>query len=115
MKILSKENSLMHYKWGENCDGWNFVDENSLSIKLEKMLPQTSEQKHYHEHVQQFFFITKGIANFEIDDENFIVKQNEGIHILPKQKHKISNTANEDLEFILSSQPSTVNDRINCD
>jgi mannose-6-phosphate isomerase-like protein (cupin superfamily) len=115
MKILSKENSLKHYKWGENCDGWNFVDENSLSVKLEKMLPHTSEQKHYHEHAQQFFFIIKGIATFEIDDKNFIVKQNEGIHILPKQKHKISNTENEDLEFILSSQPSTINDRVNCD
>jgi mannose-6-phosphate isomerase-like protein (cupin superfamily) len=115
MKILSKEYSLKHYKWGENCDGWNFVDENSLSIKLEKMLPHTSEQKHYHEHAQQFFFIIKGIATFEIDDKNLIVKQNEGIHILPMQKHKISNQENEELEFILSSQPSTVNDRINCD
>jgi mannose-6-phosphate isomerase-like protein (cupin superfamily) len=115
MKILSKQNPLKHYKWGENCDGWNLVDENSLSVKLEKMPPFTAEQKHYHEHAQQFFFIIKGKAVFEIGDENFIVNQNEGIHILPMQKHKISNTENEDLEFILSSQPSTVNDRINCE
>lgn len=115
MKIVSKENPLKYYKWGEDCDGWNLVEENSLSVKMEKMPPFTTEQKHYHEYAQQFFFIIKGTAVFEIENEIVFVKQNEGIQILPMQKHKISNPENGDLEFILSSQPSTINDRINCE
>ena len=32
---VSKENPLMHYQWGNHCDGWNLVEENELSVKLE--------------------------------------------------------------------------------
>jgi len=113
MNAVSKYNSLKHYQWGNNCDGWNFVDENSLSIKLERMPAQTSEKKHFHERSQQFFYILKGEAVFEIEEERIHVKAEQGIHIKAGTEHRIINEGNEDLEFILTSQPSTVNDRIN--
>ncbi|HSZ84439.1 MAG TPA: cupin domain-containing protein [Puia sp.] len=102
-----------HYHWGGNCDGWNLVEENSLSVKLERMPPKTSEQKHYHQHSQQFFYILKGEAIFEIQQERITVKSKQGIHISAGKEHRIINESNEDVEFILTSQPSTVNDRIN--
>ena len=114
-RILSVNHSLKHYTWGEGCDGWNMVDEKELSVKLEKMPPCTAEQKHFHENAQQFFFILKGKAVFEIDDLRFVVKANHGIHIRPFQKHRVINESGIELEFILSSQPSTSNDRINCE
>ena len=111
--MVSKHNSLKHYQWGNNCDGWNFVDDNSLSVKQERMPPNTEEQLHYHQNAQQFFFILKGTATFEIDGTTTAVNENEGICIHPMAKHKIMNRANADLEFILTSQPSTINDRHN--
>jgi len=113
MNIVSKYNSLKHYQWGENCDGWNLVDEKTLSVKLERMPSHTSEQKHFHQHSQQFFYILKGEAIFEIQQERISVKSEQGIHIKAGIQHRIINESNEDLEFILSSQPSTMNDRIN--
>lgn len=113
MNVVSKSNALKHYQWGENCDGWNMVDESSLSVKLERMPPHTAEQKHLHQHAQQFFFILKGEAVFEIQQERVYVKSDQGIHIKDGLEHRILNESNEDLEFILSSQPSTYNDRIN--
>ena len=107
-KAVSKFNSLKHYKWGNDCDGWNFVDEENLSIKQERMPAGTSEELHYHSKAEQFFFILKGIASFEIE-----VKEQEGLHIKAGLKHRIINNTTEDLEFILYSQPSTKNDRIN--
>jgi mannose-6-phosphate isomerase-like protein (cupin superfamily) len=115
MNAVSKNNSLKHYQWGENCDGWNLVDEKSLSVKLERMPARTSEQKHFHQHAQQFFYILKGEAVFEIQRERVSVKSEQGIHINAGEEHRIINESNEDLEFILSSQPSTINDRINVD
>ena len=112
-KVVSKYQSLKHYQWGNDCDGWNFVEEESLSIKQERMPAGCSEQLHYHRHSQQFFFILKGIATFEIENKLVEVKEQEGLHIKPGLKHRILNNTKEDLEFILSSQPSTVNDRIN--
>ena len=91
-----------------------FVDTDGLSVKLEHMPQQTAETLHYHEKAQQFFFILKGIATLEADGKFFTVKANEGFHIFPGTRHRIANNSNEELEFILSSQPSTNKDRFNC-
>ena len=113
IQALNKSNALHHYKWGNNCDGWVFVDTNELSVKLELMPMQTTESIHYHKKSQQFFFILKGIATFEVDGKIFLVKENEGFHIPSGKKHRIANNSNDNLEFILSSQPSTNNARFN--
>ena len=115
MTVVSIHNSLTHYQWGNNCDGWNFVDEDSLSVKLERMPPNTSEQRHFHRHSQQFFYILKGEAVFEIQQDRISVKSEQGIRIAAVKEHRIINENDADLEFILTSQPSTVKDRINVD
>ena len=115
--LFSKENCLSHYKWGDgnNCDGWNFVDTDAMSVKQELMPPNAVEQMHYHEHATQFFFILSGTAIFVIDDKVTILGPQQGIEIRPGQKHRVSNHAHANLEFILYSHPSTKNDRINCE
>jgi mannose-6-phosphate isomerase-like protein (cupin superfamily) len=115
MTIVSKENALQYQQWGDHCDSWILVDEETLSVKLERMPPATAEQKHFHSLAGQFFFILKGRAVFEINEEKILVETDHGIHIRPLIKHKICNQEETDLEFILSSQPSTRNDRINCE
>lgn len=112
--IVSKYNALKHYKWGADCNGWNLVDEESLSVKQEQMPAGASEQMHYHEMAQQFFFILKGTAFFEVEQTFSNVHAGEGIHIKAGAKHRIVNNGPEYLEFILCSQPATANDRINC-
>lgn len=114
MKPVSKYEPLKHYKWGDDCDGWNLVDNSSLSVKQERMPVNTSEERHYHQHAQQFFFILKGRATFEMEDSVIEIKQGEGLHVEAGKSHRILNRAGEDLEFLLCSQPSTTNDRINC-
>ena len=113
--FVSRDNALRYQQWGDHCDSWAMVDEETLSVKLERMPPGTSEQKHFHQSANQFFFILKGKAIFEINDKKIMVNAQQGIHIRPMEKHKICNAEDEDLEFILSSQPSTRNDRINCE
>lgn len=78
---VSIQSPLAHYQWGDGCDGWNFVEEPALSVKQERMPAGTSEALHYHQYAQQFFFILKGSALFEIEDERIIVNEMEGIHI----------------------------------
>lgn len=112
---VSKNQPLKHYHWGSDCDGWNLVDEDSLSVKQELMPAGTREVKHFHRTAQQFFYILKGRATIEIEDSIIEINKDEGLHIDAGKKHWISNTGNEDLEFILCSQPSTKNDRINCE
>lgn len=100
-----------HYKWGENCDGWHFLQSDSLSVIRESMPPHTSEQLHLHHKAQQFFFIINGIASFEINGEKYIVHADEGIAVSPGTPHKISNNQLEKLEFLVISEPKSHGDR----
>ena len=111
--VFSKSECLSHYKWGDDCYGWNFIDTDTLSVKQELMPPDTAEQLHYHERSSQVFFILKGRATFMIDGVESVLKPEQGIAIKPGQKHYIANKERSDLEFILYSTPSTKNDRIN--
>ncbi|SHG22396.1 cupin domain-containing protein [Dysgonomonas macrotermitis] len=110
-KLLKEE--VKHYIWGDNCDGWIFVDTNELSIKQEAMPPSTKEKKHYHTTAQQFFYILKGRATFYIESEKIEINKHEGITITPDKEHYIANETTTPIEFIVVSQPSTNSDRIN--
>lgn len=109
---ISKENAT-HYTWGSNCSSWVLNDAASLSVKQERMPAGAREQLHYHQQASQFFFMLKGVATFYIDDERIEVKEQEGISIIHNRKHFVVNNSNEDIEFLVISQPSTLNDRIN--
>lgn len=112
-EVVSKYNPLKNERWAAFCESWSLLEDLKLSVKLEMMATGTSEQLHYHQESQQFFYILAGIATFEVDDEQIEVHQNEGLHIRAGQKHRIFNNGKTDLEFLLCSQPSIVNDRIN--
>lgn len=113
MEQTVSELNAEHYKWGDDCDGWHLVKAPKLSIIKEKVPPGGKEKKHYHKHAHQFFYILYGEAVIEIDDEDFRVKEGEGIEVAPNMPHKFKNESNEDVVFIVTSSPSTSNDRHN--
>ncbi len=71
-----------------------------------------SEELHYHSNAQQLFYILSGKANFELNGRREIICANESIHVPPKHLHKISNNENEDLRFLVISQPMAQSDRV---
>lgn len=113
--VVSTAQALKHYTWGDQCDGWNFVDQPGLSVKQERMPPHTAEREHLHEKARQFFFILSGSAVFETAEGRFEVAAQHGLEIEPGLKHRIINESDADLVFILCSQPSTAGDRIESD
>ena len=102
------------YTWGTDCLGWHLVNNPQLSVILEHMPPDTSEVKHKHQRAQQFFFILKGVATFDLDGEMILVRENEGIHVKKDQVHQITNNTNNDLEFLVISHPHSHKDRVYC-
>lgn len=100
------------YLWGVNCTAWHMVNNAHLSVIEESMPPHTQEKRHYHEFAQQFFRITKGRAIFELNGERFDLETGEGVHVPAMSRHSIINEQDEDLEFILISQPPAHGDRI---
>jgi mannose-6-phosphate isomerase-like protein (cupin superfamily) len=102
-----------HYKWGENCDGWSLVENGGLSVKEEQMPAGTSEQLHYHEKAGQFFYILSGILVFEVEGERLTVNEKSGIYIDAGKKHRVMNMSESSVRFLVISQPSTAEDRMN--
>jgi mannose-6-phosphate isomerase-like protein (cupin superfamily) len=112
--VVSEVRPLAQYTWGNNCEAWSFVDNKDATIKLERMPAGAEEELHYHKQAQQFFYVTKGKAVFEVDEVILIVHEGEGLHIEAGRQHKIMNKEEEQtLDFIVFSHPSTDKDRYN--
>jgi len=101
-----------YYQWGATCDGWHLLQSESLSIIQEKMPPGASENLHYHQKAQQFFFILKGEATFEVEKEMYNVREGQGFHIPPMKRHRILNRTDRPVEFTVTSEPKSHGDRI---
>src|SRR5262249_8198273 len=110
MKI--SKHSAEHYIWGDNCDGWRLVKNPDLSIIHERMPPHTSEVRHYHEKSQQFFFVLSGTVTIEVNGEAIVLGPQEGVEVPPLIPHKMFNKSDEDIEFLVISQPASRGDRI---
>ncbi|WP_141432925.1 cupin domain-containing protein [Bacillus sp. 03113] len=110
MKI-SKHNAE-HYIWGEICDGWHLVKNKDLSVIHERMPAHTSEVRHFHQKARQFFFVLSGNATLEMDGERITLNSNEGLEVPPLIPHQMLNESNEDIEFLVISQPISHGDRI---
>ncbi len=100
------------YNWGDGCTAWQFVNTPTLSVIRETMPPKRSETLHKHTKSQQYFFVIQGEAIFELAGEQFKLKVNEGIHVLPNQIHQIINHTDEPLELLVISEPHSHADRI---
>lgn len=100
------------YTWGEGCTAWQLVNTPTLSVITETMPPKTAESLHKHSKSQQFFYVLKGEAVFELSGENYIIKPNEGMHVKPNQVHRIMNATDVDLELLVISEPHSHADRI---
>jgi mannose-6-phosphate isomerase-like protein (cupin superfamily) len=109
---IKDKQTAEHYLWGDNCDSWVLADTVGLSVKQESMPSSTREKLHFHNNAQQFFYILKGSATFYLNDIKTIVNEQKSMLIEPKTKHYIANETDEQLEFLVISQPTTNNDRI---
>jgi mannose-6-phosphate isomerase-like protein (cupin superfamily) len=102
-----------HYRWGEGCDGWHLLRSATLSVIEEQMPPGASERLHFHTNAQQFFYLLKGEALLEVNGENIRLSAREGLHIAAGAQHRITNTSNETIEFLVISEPPSHGDRVN--
>jgi len=104
--------SAEHYVWGEVCDGWHLVRSETLAVIEERMPPGTAERRHFHERAQQFFYVLTGELTFEVDGEETVLEAGSGLRILPGRPHRVFNRGEQDVRFLVVSQPPSHGDRI---
>ena len=77
----------------------------------ERMPPGTVERMHRHARAQQFFYILSGEAIMIYGEGRVVLKSGDGLGIRAGVPHQIRNDGGEDLRFLVTSDPSTKNDR----
>jgi mannose-6-phosphate isomerase-like protein (cupin superfamily) len=100
-----------HYTWGEVCDGWHLLRAHSLSVIEERMPPATSEQRHWHQHARQFFYVLEGELTMAFDDRVVTLQPRQGIEIAPGTAHQVKNLSAADTRFLVISSPPSHGDR----
>jgi mannose-6-phosphate isomerase-like protein (cupin superfamily) len=100
-----------HYLWGGICDGWHLVRNGSLSVIEERMPPDTTEQRHFHTHARQFFYVLDGELAMEIDGQLVVLGPRQGLEIAPGRPHQAMNRSGADVRFLVISQPPSLGDR----
>ncbi|MGC4122047.1 MAG: cupin domain-containing protein [Myxococcales bacterium] len=104
--------SVEHYVWGEQNDGWRLVRAEGLSVIQEQMRPGTSELRHLHRKARQFFFILSGRASFEVAGATHALEAGQGMEVAPCVPHRFANASAEELRFLVVSAPPSHGDRI---
>jgi mannose-6-phosphate isomerase-like protein (cupin superfamily) len=108
--VLSTQ-SAEHYRWGNCCDAWYLVKNEKLNVIEERMPPGTSEVRHLHRKAQQFFFVLSGEATLEVDGRLLTLHEKESALVPPGTPHQMQNRSGRNLEFLLTSEPPSHNDR----
>ena len=101
-----------HFPWGDNCDGWHLARTSALSVIEQRMPPDTVEDRHYHKHAHQFFYVIEGVLIMEVDQNEFSLSAGQGIEVTEGSSHHVSNRSTSDVRFLVISNPPTQGDRI---
>jgi mannose-6-phosphate isomerase-like protein (cupin superfamily) len=108
--VISKA-TAERFVWGGTCDGWHLARGEDLSVAQEVMPPGTSEERHYHARVRQFFFVLSGEATLELAGSVERLRAQEGLEVAPGLPHQMRNDSAEALEFLVISSGLSRNDR----
>lgn len=103
--------SAEHYIWGQGCDGWHLVKEESFSVIEEKMPAGTAEERHRHARARQFFYVLSGVLTFEMEGITHVVAAGSGIDVPPGAAHTAANAGPGEARFLLVSVPPAQGDR----
>lgn len=104
--------SAEHYQWGNGCSGWHLLKHDGFSVIEECVLPGQHEQRHFHNHSHQFFYILQGEAVLEAAGQVFTLRAKQGIEVPPKVAHQFRNESNSEVRFLVVSVPKSHGDRV---
>lgn len=100
-----------HYEWGEVCDGWHLLRDESLSVIEERMPAGAKEKRHFHLRSRQFFYVLAGELTIELVERRHSLTAGHGLEIAPGKPHQVLNQSAQDVRFLVISQPPSHGDR----
>lgn len=89
------------------------IDKNKDYGVIHAKLPAKSKEvRHFHRQSRQIFFMLVGNATIEVDGEVIELKPLESCEIPPRVAHQIFNKSDEEIAYIITSQPNSHGDYV---
>ncbi|MGC9358810.1 MAG: cupin domain-containing protein [Anaerolineae bacterium] len=67
---------------------------------------------HYHEQVEETFYVVQGQAAFEVNDEEIVAKAGTALRMEPKDRHAVRNVGADDLKLVFIKWPYLPKDKV---
>ena len=110
--VIRSIKNATHFNWGERCDGWWLKEDSSFTVIAERMLPNTSEKKHYHKETEQFFYCLSGELLITIENRSYTLNAHDGLTVPAGKTHKVQNISLNTTTFLVISAPNAHEDRV---
>ena len=68
--------------------------------------PGCSSEPHFHKVGEETYYILSGIARMQINEKEFTLSTGQACLIQPYERHQITNSEDEDLQFIAICAPA---------
>lgn len=83
-----------------------------LSCGVVALKPGQDFTNHYHNHMEEDFFVLEGTIDFYINGELVTCKSGELIHVEPTETHYLKNNYAEPAKAVFMLGPYTENDKV---
>jgi mannose-6-phosphate isomerase-like protein (cupin superfamily) len=69
--------------------------------------------RHYHARARQLFFVLEGELAIDVRNEQFQLRPQDSLEVVPGDPHGVRNAGTRDAIFLVISAPTTRGDRTN--
>ena len=104
------ENDL-EYRFGESGPKY-LISGPRLNFLLMRLRPGEDFQAHYHNIMEEDFFLLEGKADFVIDGQKYTLSQGDLIHVEPKEVHYLANPYDAPAKMVATLAPFQESDKI---
>ncbi len=84
-----------------------------IDFGLVRLKPGEEFPAHYHNEVEENFFILKGEIFFRVGREEFIAREGDLVNCAPKEAHYLLNKSDKPATAIFVKAPSIETDKVN--
>jgi len=67
---------------------------------------------HYHEQVEETFYVLQGKATFQVNDEEIVAEQGTALRMEPEDCHAVANAGTRDLKLVFIKWPYLPKDKV---
>lgn len=111
LKVNQREKE---YKFGDSGPKY-LMQGPRINFGIMAVKPGMDYKNHYHEHMEENFFILEGKLDFCIDGKWVTGEIGDLIHVEPFETHYLINNYDEPAKAIITLGPYTENDKIETD